>query len=400
VHTESTRYLMELTTRPAAHMARGKGSLLWDSEGKRYLDFIQGWAVNALGHCPDVLTRALSEQLGQVINVGPAHHNALAPRLAAALAEKSGLNRVFMACSGAEANEGAVKLARKWGQKRRGGAYAVITTLDGFHGRTLAMTCATGKPGFDRAFPPAVEGFPKVPYGDVEAVARAIDERTVAVMVEPIQGEAGVVVPPAGYLRELRALCDRAGILLIADEIQTGLARTGPLFACQADGVLPDIMTLGKGLGGGLPVSALLAREDVACFELGDHGSTFTGNALLCAGALAVLGVLDSAEHAAKRRESSLYLEETLRVLALELGAELRGRGHLWALVLPRPDAVSVRERAFERGLLVNAARPHVLRFMPALDVEREHVDEMAEIVREVAAAAHDHVSTQSYTRS
>jgi acetylornithine/N-succinyldiaminopimelate aminotransferase len=378
VHHETTRHLMELTKRPSAHMARGKGSWLWDSEGKRYLDFIQGWAVNALGHSPAVLTRALAAQLDSVINVGPAHHNALAPRLAARLCDMTGLGRVFLASSGAEANEGAVKLARKWGQKQRGGAYAVITTHDGFHGRTLAMTCATGKAGFDRAFPPAVEGFPKVPYGDVAAVARAIDERTVAVMVEPIQGEAGVVMPPAGYLRELRALCDRAGILLIADEIQTGLSRTGPMFGCEAEGVRPDIMTLGKGLGGGLPISALLARDEVACFELGDHGSTFTGNSLMCAGALSVLEVIDSAAHARLRRESSTALETALRALAVEHGAELRGRGHLWALVLPRPDAVSVRDRAFERGLLVNAARPNVLRFMPALDVETEHSAEMA----------------------
>jgi acetylornithine/N-succinyldiaminopimelate aminotransferase len=388
VQHETTRHLMQLTPRPTAQMARGKGSLLWDSEGKRYLDFIQGWAVNALGHSPDVLTRAIARQLDSVINVGPAHHNALAPRLAARLADMTGLERSFLASSGAEANEAAVKLARKWGQKHRGGAYAVITTHDGFHGRTLAMTCATGKAGFDRAFPPAVEGFPKVPYGDVDAVARAIDAQTVAVMVEPIQGEAGVVVPPEGYLRALRALCDQAGILLIADEIQTGLARTGPLFACQAEGVLPDIMTLGKGLGGGLPISALLAREAVACFEVGDHGSTFTGNSLMCAGALAVLEVIDSVEHARVRRDSAAHLELALRALASESGAQLRGRGHLWALVLAKPDAVSLRDQAFDHGLLINAARPHVLRFMPALDVTKEHVDEMAAVLGGLLRAA------------
>jgi acetylornithine/N-succinyldiaminopimelate aminotransferase len=386
VHQETTRHLMELTPRPAVQMARGKGSLLWDSEGKRYLDFIQGWAVNALGHSPDVLKRALERQLDSVINVGPAHHNALAPQLAARLAQMTGLGRVFLSSSGAEANEAAVKLARKWGQKHRGGAYAVITTADGFHGRTLAMTCATGKAGFDRAFPPAVEGFPKVPYGDVAAVARAIDANTVAVMVEPIQGEAGVVMPPEGYLRALRALCDQAGILLIADEIQTGLARTGPLFACQAEGVLPDIMTLGKGLGGGLPISALLAREAVACFEIGDHGSTFTGNSLMCAGALAVLEVIDSDAHARVRQDSAAALERTLRALAREHGAQLRGRGHLWALVLPEPHAVKVRDQAFERGLLINAARPHVLRFMPALDVASDHIAELAHILSPLLA--------------
>jgi acetylornithine/N-succinyldiaminopimelate aminotransferase len=378
---EGPTHLMNLVARPTARMVRGQGSLLWDEAGTRYLDFIQGWAVNALGHSPEVVTRAVSAQLARVINVGPAHHNALSPALAEALCEASGMARVFFTCSGVEANEGAVKLARKWGQKHRAGAHAVITTFDGFHGRTLAMTCATGKPGFDRAFPPAVEGFPKVPYGDLNATAAAIDGRTVAVMIEPVQGEAGVVMPPEGYLRGLRTLCDRAGILLIADEIQTGMARTGPLFACQAERVLPDIMTLGKGLGGGLPLSALLAREEVACFEPGDHGSTFTGHALGCTAGLAVLETLRSPEHTALREASAAHLEKRLGELATRARAGLRGRGHLWALVLPEPRAVELRDRAFEGGLLVNAARPHVLRFMPALDVSHAHIDEMTDVL-------------------
>ena len=381
---ETFQHLMPLVSRPPVRMVRGKGSELWDEHGRRYVDFIQGWAVNALGHCPDVVQEAIIAQLGKVLNVGPAYHNALAPRLAHKLAKESGLERVFFASSGAEANEGAVKLARKWGQKHKGGAYGVITTHDGFHGRTLAMTCATGKPGWDRAFPPAIEGFTKVPFGDAHAVEQAIDERTVAVMVEPIQGEAGVVVPPGGYLQELRTLCDRHGILLICDEIQTGLARTGPLFAHQHDAVRPDIMTLGKGLGGGLPISALLATQAAACFDPGDHGGTFSGNALMCAGALAVLDTLTQPAHTRLREESARYLEAALATVARSTRSTLRGRGHLWALVLERPCAELVRDRAFERGLLVNAPRPHVLRFMPALDVTRDHVDEMARVLLDV----------------
>lgn len=374
-----SQHLMELGKRPQTAMVRGAGSELWDDQGRRYLDFIQGWAVNCLGHSPEVLKHALREQMDQLINVGPAYFNANAVALAERLARASDLPRVFLASSGLEANEAAVKLARKWGQKHKQGAYEVITTLDSFHGRSLAMTCATGKAGWDRAFPPAVPGFRKVPFGDVAALEEAIGPETVAVMVEPIQGEAGAVVPPAGYLRDLRALCDRRGILLITDEVQTGMARTGPMFAHVGESIRADIMTLGKGLGGGLPVSAMLARAEVACFDLGDHGGTFSGNALMCAGALAVFDTLISTEHAARRQASATVLESALRGLAETAGATLRGSGHLWGMVLPEPRAERVRDRAFEEGLLVNAARPNVLRFMPALDVTREHVEEMRE---------------------
>jgi acetylornithine/N-succinyldiaminopimelate aminotransferase len=384
----ATQHLMQLNVRPDVHMERGFGSYLWDTAGRRYLDFVQAWAVNCLGHSPDVLTQALQRQLERVVHVGAAFHNEPAHALARRLAALSGLTRVFLACSGAEANEAAVKLARKWGQKHRGGAYEVITTRDSFHGRTLAMTCASGKPGFDRAFPPAVEGFPKVPFGDVDAVARAIGERTVAVMVEPIQGEAGVVVPPTGYLRALRALCDERGILLLLDEVQTGMGRTGPLFAHQSERALPDIMTLGKGLGGGLPISAMLAREHVACFELGDHGGTFSGHALLSAGALALIELLASERHTELRVRSSRALEAALSPIAQTHGAALRGRGHLWALVLPADDAERVRDRAFALGLLVNAARPNVVRLMPALDVGEREIGEFAALLDAALAGA------------
>ncbi len=374
-----SQHLMELNKRPPITMVRGAGSELWDEQGRRYLDFIQGWAVNCLGHAPAALTRALAHQAEQLINAGPAYFNANAVALAARLAEVSGFSRVFLASSGAEANEAAVKLARKWGQKHRGGAFEVITALDSFHGRTLAMTCATGKPGWDRAFPPEVPGFRKVPFGDLRALEAAIGPETAAVMLEPIQGEAGAVVPPPRYLRAVRELCDHQGVLLIADEIQTGMARTGPMFAHIEEGIRADIMTLGKGLGGGLPVSAMLARAEVACFDHGDHGGTFSGNALTCAGALAVFDTLNTDEHTALRSASSARLAETLRELAQRAGATLRGRGHLWGMVLPESTAEQVRDRAFEAGLLVNAARPNVLRFMPALDVSAEVIAEMAD---------------------
>ncbi|MDB4986935.1 MAG: acetylornithine and succinylornithine aminotransferase [Myxococcaceae bacterium] len=377
----ATEPLMQFNVKPAAEMVRGRGSYLWDESGRAYLDFVQGWAVNCLGHCPEVVTAALQRQLEQVVNVGPAYHNQPSQRLAQRLAELSGCERVFLAGSGAEANEAAVKLARKWGQKHKRGAYEVITTYDSFHGRTLAMSSATGKPGFATAYPPAIEGFPKVPFGVIGAVERAINARTVAVMLEPIQGEAGAVVPPEGYLRALRTLCDRHEILLIVDEIQTGMARTGPLFAHRHEGVRPDVMTLGKGLGGGLPVSAMLARERVACFELGDHGGTFSSHALLSAGALAVLEQLETAEHSALREASARSLQEALQQVAGDHGLTLRGRGHLWGLVLPEAGAEAVRDRCFELGLLINAARPNVLRLMPALDVGAHEIAQMQELL-------------------
>jgi acetylornithine/N-succinyldiaminopimelate aminotransferase len=371
-------HLMILNDRPPVRMVRGAGTYLWDHTGDRYLDFIQGWAVNCLGHSPEVVRRAVSAQMEAVINVGPAYDHEPAFRLAAALVARTGLDRVFLANSGAEADETAVKLARKWGQKHRGGAFEVITMRDGFHGRTLAMTCATGKAGWEDAFPPRVDGFPKAPYGDLAAVEAAIGPSTVAVMVEPIQGEAGVVVPPAGFLAGLRELCDRRGLLLILDEIQTGLARTGPMFAFQADAVRPDILTLGKGLGGGLPIAAVLARADVACFDRGDHGSTFGGNAVMCAAALAVLAALDAPGAAAARAASAAHLRAALDRQAPP-GATVRGRGHLQAIVLPSPDADRVVRRAFELGLLLNAARPHILRFMPSLLVDPAEIGEMEE---------------------
>lgn len=380
----SHAYLMQLNQRPPHPMVRGSGSYMWDSYGTRYLDFIQGWAVNCLGHSPPVLVEAIASQLALALNVGPAFFNPQALALAEKLARASGFDQVFLASSGVEANEAAVKLARKWGQKHRQGAYEVITTRDSFHGRTLAMTCATGKPGFEQAFPPAVSGFPKVPYDDIEALRAAIGPLTVGIMVEPMQGEAGVVVPQKRYLRDVRRLCDEHGILMLVDEVQTGMGRTGPLFAHldgEQEAQRADIMTLGKGLGGGLPVSAMLTRNEVACFEHGDHGSTFAGHALMCAAANAVFDTLTSSEHLERQTQSAQYFEQTLRKLADAERASLRGRGHLWALVLPNARAEQVRDRCFELGLLINAPRPHVLRLMPALDVGAAEIDEMAELL-------------------
>ena len=284
--------------RPEPVMVRGAGSWLWDQDGRRYLDFVQGWAVNCLGPPPPARGARWGASAHARSTRAPAFLNVPQLELAAALTEAAGLHQAFLASTGAEANEGAVKLARRWGRLHRRGAYKGITTVDGFHGRTLAMMSASGKPGWDALFPPVVPGFVKVPFGDVAAVARAIDDDTAAVMVEPIQGEGGVVVPPAGYLAALRALTRERGILLMLDEVQTGMGRTGALFAFQHEAVVPDVLTLGKGLGGGVPLAALLASREASCFQAGDQGGTYAGTPLMAAAGLAVLAAL------ARRRAS------------------------------------------------------------------------------------------------
>jgi acetylornithine/N-succinyldiaminopimelate aminotransferase len=356
-------------------MVRGSGSYLWDHEGARYLDFVQGWAVNALGHAPPEIAAALQAQAQILISASPAFHNAPQLGFALELTRAAGLAQVHFTNSGAEANEAALKLARKWGRLHRGGAHQIITTVGSFHGRTLALMAASGKPGWDALFPPVMPGFAKVPYGDLAAMAGQIGPETVAVMVEPIQGEAGVVVPPEGYLRGLRRLCDERDLLLICDEVQTGMGRTGSLFAFEQEGVKPDILTLGKGLGGGVPISAVLANERSSCFVPGDQGGTYNGNPLMVAVARSVFDVVSRPEFLATVRARGRYLEQRLAPICREHGVGLRGRGLLWALVLPEPSAEAIVARCFGQGLLINAPRPNLLRLMPSLRVSETEID-------------------------
>ena len=369
--------LMKVAVRPQRIMVRGSGSYLWDHEGTRYLDFVQGWAVNALGHAPPEIAAALQAQSQLLLTASPAFHNAPQLSFALELTRATGLAQVHFTNSGAEANEAALKLARKWGRLNRGGAHRIITTHGSFHGRTLALMAASGKPGWDALFPPIMPGFSKVPYGDVAAIAAQIGPETVAVMVEPIQGEAGVIVPPEGYLRELRRLCDEHGMLLICDEVQTGMGRTGALFAFEHEDVKPDILTLGKGLGGGVPISAVLANERASCFVPGDQGGTYNGNPLMVAVARSVFEVVSRPEFLATVRARGRYLERRLASLGAARGIGLRGRGLLWALVLPEPTAEAIVARCFANGLLLNAPRPNLLRLMPSLRVSEAEIDEL-----------------------
>jgi acetylornithine/N-succinyldiaminopimelate aminotransferase len=372
-----TSALMPGSARPAALMVRGEGSWLWDHTGKRYLDFVQGWAVNCLGHCPAVVQRAMRTQAATLINASPAFYTAPQLALATELTRRAQLDYAFFCSSGAEANEGAIKLARKWGSLHRAGAFEIVTTTDSFHGRTLATMAASGKPGFAQIFPPAMPGFVHVPFGDAAAASAAISERTAAVMVEPIQGEGGVNVPPPDYLAALRELTERRGVLLILDEIQTGMGRTGKLFACEHAGVAPDIMTLGKGLGAGMPLAALLARREVSCFAPGDQGGTFTGHPVGCAVGLAVVHELTGPGFLEHVERAGAHLAKGLRNLAALHDAPVRGAGLLWALGLPAKVAPAVVAAAFAEGLLINSPKPDLLRFMPALNVTLAEIDSM-----------------------
>ena len=383
-----TQSLMWTTERPGFVMVDGQGSWLVDADGKRYLDFVQGWAVNALGHGHPAMQDALARQAQRLINPSPAYFNAPSLALAKLLTTHSAFDRVFFANTGAEANEGAIKLARKWGQLNKGGAFEIIAFENGFHGRTLATMSATGKPGWDARFPPQVDGFPKARLNDLASVEALLGPRTVAVMLEPVQGEAGVVPATPAFLRELRALTERHGLLLIVDEVQTGMGRTGKLFAHQHASIAPDIVTLGKGLGGVVPLAALLAREEICCFEAGDQGGTFNGNPLMTSVGLAVLETLLAPGFLAEVERKGRYLSDRLAALSKEFGLKgERGAGLLRALVLADDRAPALVRLAQERrpeGLLLNAPRPNLLRFMPALTVTDGEIDLMADWLAEI----------------
>ena len=400
--------LMHLGPRPANVFVHGQGSWLWDAAGRRHLDMVQGWAVNTLGHAPPQIAQALSTQAGRLLQAGPGFYNDQALLLAQRLSQLSGLDRVFIGTSGTEANEAAVKLARKFGQVHRGGASTILSFHNSFHGRSLAMMAASGKPGFDRIFSPAVPGFVKLPFNQIDAVQAAITPDVVAVLVEPIQGEAGVVEATPDFLPQLRALCDAHGLLLIIDEVQTGLGRCGTLFAHSQWGngqpLQPDILTLGKGLGGGVPVGATLAREAVCCFAPGDQGGTYHGNALACAAALAVLDAVTAAGFLTAVLARGTQLAAGLRRLSDQHGLDgVTGRGLLQALRLPAGwSAAAVADAARQPagadgaagtdgsgdGLLINPAQPQRLRLMPALSIRQAEVDRALQLLDAALHAA------------
>ena len=389
-NAQAAKALMEITSRPDLTFVKGEGSWLEDHTGKRYLDVIQGWAVNCLGHCPKEMVEAINVQAKRLINPSPAFYNQPSIDLANRLVAASVFDRVFFANSGAEANEGAIKLARKWGQKMRAGAYKIITMDHSFHGRTIATMSASGKEGWDKKFPPQVDGFPKADINDIESVRALIDDQTVAVMLEPVQGEGGVIPATQEFMQELRALTTEKGILLIVDEVQTGMGRCGTMFAYQHYNIVPDIMTLGKGIGSGVPLAALLATEAVSVFEHGDQGGTYNGNPLMTAAGVAVFDVLNAPGFMQSVNQRAQELSEGLLALSAKWGMQgERGVGLLRALMLDRDDGNEIVQAARDRapeGMLLNAPRPNLLRFMPALNITAEEVQTMLQWLDEMIA--------------
>ncbi|KDR28297.1 acetylornithine transaminase [Caballeronia zhejiangensis] len=380
--------LMYITNRPEIVFTHGKGSWLYDNTGKRYLDFIQGWAVNSLGHCNEGMIEAMEKQARTLINPSPAFYNAPMAQLAGLLTANSCFDKVFFANSGAEANEGAIKLARKWGKKFKNGAYEIITFDHSFHGRTIATMSASGKAGWDTIYAPQVPGFPKADLNDIASVEKLINEKTVGVMLEPIQGEGGVIPATREFMQQLRELTKKHNILLIVDEVQSGCGRAGTLFAYELSGVEPDIMTLGKGIGGGVPLAALLSKADVACFDAGDQGGTYNGNPLMTAVGYSVISQLVAPGFLEGVRERGEYLKQELLKLSDERGFKgERGEGLLRALLLDSDKGPQIVEKARlmqPDGLLLNAARPNLLRFMPALNVTKDEIDQMMTMLRSV----------------
>jgi len=377
--------LLYITNRPELVFTEGDGMWLTDHNGKRYLDYLQGWAVNCLGHSPQCIQDALTAQAKKLINPSPAFYNEPSIQLAKLLTDNSCFDRVFFANSGAEANEGAVKLARKWGKLNKNAAgenrYEIITFDHSFHGRTLATMSASGKAGWDTIYAPQVPGFFKATLNDLDSVKKLITDKTIAVMLEPVQGEGGVIPATREFMQGLRALTKEHGVLLIVDEVQTGMGRTGELFGYQLSGITPDIMTLGKGIGGGVPLAAMLCREEIACFEPGDQGGTYNGNPLMTAVGTAVAQALLAPGFLQSVKDKGAYLSAALLKLTEKHGlAGERGDGLLRALKLGSDIGPHIVEKARDLepvGLLLNSPRPDLLRFMPALNVTYEELDQM-----------------------
>ena len=372
------KYYAQTVRRQPIVLVRGEGTRVWDAEGKEYLDFTAGWAVTNLGHCHPAMVQAIQEQAATLIQTSNQFFTIPQLKLAEALIENSCLDRVFFGNSGAEAVEGALKLARKYGKANRDGAYEVITAFNSFHGRTLTTIAATGQPHYQEAFQPLTPGYVHMDYDDVEAIIEATTDKTAAVMLEPIQGEGGVNIPADDYLQRVRQWCDEQGLLLILDEVQTGLGRLGSLFGYQEYGVEPDVITLAKGLGGGVPIGAFMSKEHCMALEPGDHGSTYGGNALTTAAAYASTQFIIDNDIPANAKAMGAHLMAALDDLKSRHGviSEVRGRGLLIALEFNEDVAADVLTNANASGVLLNMVKPNTLRFMPPLNITTDEIDE------------------------
>jgi acetylornithine/N-succinyldiaminopimelate aminotransferase len=371
-------------------LSHGEGPYVYDNDGKQYLDFLAGIAVNVLGHAHPALVAAITKQAGKLIHCSNLYYTEVQAKLVRNLVAVSGLDKVFLANSGAEANEGAIKLARKYAKKNNDGKFEIITAQHCFHGRTLATLTATAQPKYQEGYEPLPGGFSYVPYNDIEALKAAVTENTCAILLEPIQGEGGINMPDDNYLQQVRELCDQKGVLLILDEIQTGMGRTGTMFAYQQYGIVPDIVTLAKGLGGGVPIGAFIASDKVASsFKSGDHGSTFGGNPLASAAGNAVLAAIEEEGLLENAKTVGNYLEKGLLVLQTKypkLITQVRGKGLMLGaqLTVPGRDIVN---SCLEKGVIINCTAGDVLRFVPPLNIKRVHVDEVLAVLDAVLAS-------------
>jgi len=385
------RVIMKTYGRYPIVPVRGEGCRIWDADGKMYLDFLAGVAVNNLGHCHPRVVRAIQEQAATLIHCSNYYHIPSQIALAELLCDRSFADRAFFCNSGAEANEAAIKLARKYSRETFGPErYAIITAAESFHGRTMATVSATGQEKVQRFFDPLLHGFKHVPFNDAAAIEAAVTPQTCAVMLEPIQGEGGVNIPDPGYLKAVRAICDRFGLLLILDEVQTGLGRTGKLFAHEHYGIQPDIMTLAKALAGGAPIGAMLAREQYAAsFSPGTHGSTFGGNPLMTVAALAAVNALLEEGLLERARSMGDYLVDKLEGLRAKhaIVTEVRGIGLMVGMNLTIPGGEIVKQ-GHARGLLLNVTHDTVLRFVPPLVITEAEIDEGTAILDELLATA------------
>ena len=382
------KYVARTYARIPIALVRGRGTKVWDAEGKEYLDFLAGIAVNSLGHCHPAIVRAIREQSKKLLHVSNLYHVLPQSELARELCNHSFAERVFFCNSGAEANEAAIKLVRRYGLEKLGGKYEILSTHNSFHGRTLATLTATGQEKIRAGYDPLPTGFRQVPYNDLAAIEEAIDEKkTAAILVEPIQAEGGVNVPDEAYMRGLRELCDQRGILLIFDEVQTGMGRTGTLFGYEHFAIKPDIMTLAKALGGGLPLGAMLAREEIATsFGPGSHASTFGGNPVACSAGLVVMQTLLGG--ALKNcLQMGQYFVKGLEALQKRFSfiREVRGKGLMIGMEL-EIEGSKIADSCMQEGLLLNCTAYKVLRFVPPLTIKRNEIDRGLDILEKVLA--------------
>lgn len=368
-------------------ISHGEGAYVTDTDGNRYLDFFAGIAVNALGHNHPNLVKAVAEQAAKVIHCSNLYYTEVQVELIEKLARLSGLDKVFLANSGAEANEGALKLARKYGKTIADDKYEIITANHCFHGRTLMTLTATAQPKYQAGYEPLPQGFTYIDYNDITALEAAISDKTCAVVLEPIQGEGGVNVPADDYLSKVRALCDKHGALLIFDEVQTGVGRTGKMFAYEHFGIKPDIVTMAKGLAGGVPIGAFIAGDKVASvFHPGDHGSTFGGNPLACAAANAVIDTIEQDNLLANVTEVGAYLMDKIAQLGEKYPAiirSVRGKGFMVGVELTR-EGRGIVEACLDKKLIINCTAGNVLRLVPSLTIGKQEVDTMIQILDEV----------------